>query len=721
MLRYYFVMLSLSIAVTACDDNRVDPDAASQDASTRSDGGPPTVTLTVEVRGTGSVTSTPAGIDCGASCDLELAVGTTVTLNAMADTDAQFAQWRGACVDSVEATCEVTLEEDLTITAVFGGSERHDLTVTVSGDEDSSITSTPAGIDCPGTCSADFVEGTEITLTPELGIRSRIQSWAGDGASCDGAACAVTMDADRSVDLTVEEVPVVRFSESDRDGSAVLSADRLSVMFQNSVGLAGGVRTDRSVAPESGVYYFEVTTHTPYRENVSFGIATSDTRLDENTYAGIDDNSYGVSRGGVRYRDIFQGVVPIVDTYGFIVDYRGTSPTVYLIGDEGSGAALLRTDTLTTISAPIFIFAAGAIRRMAYRELSINPGNDLTHHPLQYDPAAVLRETLPEVADALVLGWGNSFSPELEESPSFIEVTEDATVAAGTEVTVSARVTDVESGELTDSIAWEVLSSPYNSDRISATGGSITFTANAVGRHLVRARVADPRREQIVERTVVITVDGPVAQFDPVRLQLEPGLSGAGIELATNGLQAHWTGAGKMGVRANQSLYGEFWYFEMQRLVDVVPVHPNQGGGLVIGGTDLNPYEWDDIGASMSINVSGGYWHNLIPVTDFLSRLPSDPDGISYYGFAVDYRGDYPIVYLIVDDVVDEVIEMTDVTTEIYPLLYGDPIDESSSGEFDMAANFGATAFHYDATAVLTAHGVDTTEFEEGWGDVNTD
>ncbi len=70
------------------------------------------------------------------------------------------------------------------------------LAVTVTGD--GVITSDPAGIDCPETCSFNFPEGTEVTLTPVPDATSDLSAWDGD---CTGfAGCALTMDQGHAVE-----------------------------------------------------------------------------------------------------------------------------------------------------------------------------------------------------------------------------------------------------------------------------------------------------------------------------------------------------------------------------------------------------------------------------------------------------------------------------------------------------------------------------------------
>src|SRR5690606_4151142 len=68
--------------------------------------------------GSGAVSSSPAGIDCGTQCTAEFAQDTQVTLTAAPATGSTFAGWSGAC-DGVSATCVVTMAQDSQATATF--------------------------------------------------------------------------------------------------------------------------------------------------------------------------------------------------------------------------------------------------------------------------------------------------------------------------------------------------------------------------------------------------------------------------------------------------------------------------------------------------------------------------------------------------------------------------------------------------------------------------
>jgi hypothetical protein len=76
-------------------------------------------TLSVVVAGTGSVTSSPAGISCGAICTASFSKGTSITLSATPVTGMTFSGWNsGGCAGA--GTCTVTLTANTTITAMFG-------------------------------------------------------------------------------------------------------------------------------------------------------------------------------------------------------------------------------------------------------------------------------------------------------------------------------------------------------------------------------------------------------------------------------------------------------------------------------------------------------------------------------------------------------------------------------------------------------------------------
>ena len=68
--------------------------------------------------GEGTITSSPAAIDCGDTCEASLPYGTIISLTATADYGNAFLGWTG-CDSVVGRKCTVTLERDRTVTAAF--------------------------------------------------------------------------------------------------------------------------------------------------------------------------------------------------------------------------------------------------------------------------------------------------------------------------------------------------------------------------------------------------------------------------------------------------------------------------------------------------------------------------------------------------------------------------------------------------------------------------
>jgi hypothetical protein len=95
--------------------------------------GVPTQTLTVTKTGSGSgsVTSSPPGIDCGATCSFAFHKETAVTLTATAAAGSTFTGWSGACTGT--GTCAVTMDQDRAVTATFDEGNGKSTSTTYTG------------------------------------------------------------------------------------------------------------------------------------------------------------------------------------------------------------------------------------------------------------------------------------------------------------------------------------------------------------------------------------------------------------------------------------------------------------------------------------------------------------------------------------------------------------------------------------------------------------
>jgi uncharacterized repeat protein (TIGR02543 family) len=88
---------------------------------------------------------------------------------------------------------------DVKVTATFTLGQRT-LTVSKAGTGQGTVTSDRGGIDCGGTCSASFPQGTSVTLVATSAANSSFAGWSG---ACTGqSVCSVTMNADKAVTAT---------------------------------------------------------------------------------------------------------------------------------------------------------------------------------------------------------------------------------------------------------------------------------------------------------------------------------------------------------------------------------------------------------------------------------------------------------------------------------------------------------------------------------------
>jgi hypothetical protein len=180
----------------------------------------PTHMLAVSKSGTGSgtVTSDPAGIDCGSTCSNQFADGTPVTLTATPATGSVFTGWSGDCSTD---PCQLTIDADKTVTATFA-LQTKTLSVSTAGSGSGSVSSNPAGIDCGSTCAHAYDYGTSVTLTATPAAGSVFAGWSGDCAGTD--PCPLTMDAAKTVTATFASIPEALIVATAGSGSGSVSS-----------------------------------------------------------------------------------------------------------------------------------------------------------------------------------------------------------------------------------------------------------------------------------------------------------------------------------------------------------------------------------------------------------------------------------------------------------------------------------------------------------------
>lgn len=185
----------------------------------------------------------------------------------------------------------------------------------------------------------------------------------------------------------------------------------------------------------------------------------------------------------------------------------------------------------------------------------------------------------------------------------------------------------------------------------------------------------------------------------------------------------------KRAVRANVGVKpGEFRYFESHRLT--TGTLPNMGQGIITPSAQINPYccyvDPNDpdyttyvsgtpaaptlanpTPPSMTVNSTGGVFVRLVQaVTPFAPGNDINLGQTDYYGFAVDYRGTDPVVYVVAKDVNGAMIVSNGLNPGAFgganamPMLHGHPLNGAGP---HASINLGALKFHYDLAAVRAA------------------
>ena len=161
-------------------------------------------TLSLSTAGSGGgriseVTGDTSYVLCANECTKDYADGSRVVLKATPNATSKFVSWSGAC-SGTDNRCTVTMNSDKSVTATFVAVRT--LEVFVDGTGTGSVSSAPAGIDCPSDCAQRFELDESVELTPTPGEDSFFTGWTG---ACEGTGpCVIEMDAREAVIATFD-------------------------------------------------------------------------------------------------------------------------------------------------------------------------------------------------------------------------------------------------------------------------------------------------------------------------------------------------------------------------------------------------------------------------------------------------------------------------------------------------------------------------------------
>ncbi len=295
-------------------------------------------------------------------------------------------------------------------------------------------------------------------------------------------------------------------SSTDKDSSITLSADSLGVIF-SAGNTHRGVRSDISIQPASGFYYYEGRREIAVA-NLGFGVATSTASL--TNYGGFGTDSIGINAlGYIYYNQTNQlgsanSSITGTDTFGIAVDYRGVNPVVYLIASN----TLMFTQVMDQVTTPLHILAYGYQNTTGVQQ-TINAAADLVNAPFTYDVSGILSAAGVTGTAGIINGWSANAQVSI--------VNGDRNVSLGQSVTISALATDENGIDVSSSISW-------STDKgASATGSSITITDSQLATHVVTAQVLDINNQPVTSTVNVNFIDAD-ADADGLSDIVEAGL-----------------------------------------------------------------------------------------------------------------------------------------------------------------------------------------------------
>jgi uncharacterized repeat protein (TIGR02543 family) len=222
-------------------------------------------TLTATAGVGGSVFSSPPGIYCNTystACaqSATYAPGTVVTLTAVPDANYAFAGWGGDC--NGLTTCTLTMNATHNASAVFPmtSGPAYLFSIQQYSYTGMSLTSSPAGINCPPTCEALFPANTNISLTTSLSPGYNNFQLQGPGYFCSNVTTPCEIMLQASVALTVTDFaePQYDFLNVSTVGSGTVTTSPAGINCTGipyvtcSAGFTAGTSVTATASPSPG-------------------------------------------------------------------------------------------------------------------------------------------------------------------------------------------------------------------------------------------------------------------------------------------------------------------------------------------------------------------------------------------------------------------------------------------------------------------------------------
>jgi len=184
-----------------------------------------TVNVAATGGGSGSIASSPDGIQCGGDCEESFAEGAGVVYTATPSAGSAFVSWGDAAAGCGAAqVCELTVSGDQTVSARFEALQM--LTVAASGFGSGTISSNPVGIACGDDCTEAFPAGAAVALTAIAEAGWKFLQWQNAGERCStDPACELLITTSLDVYAQFEGEMTLTVSKTGAGNGTVSSAN----------------------------------------------------------------------------------------------------------------------------------------------------------------------------------------------------------------------------------------------------------------------------------------------------------------------------------------------------------------------------------------------------------------------------------------------------------------------------------------------------------------
>ena len=300
-------------------------------------------TLTVNKSGTGTVTSAPAGINCGTTCSAPFAAGSSVVLTATAGTGYQFDKWAAGCTSSSGNTCTMTMSADKTMTATFS---QNPSTVTISA---TNATATEAGL-TTGTFTFTRSGDTSAALTVNYTVSGTATAGSdytslGTSVTIAAGATSATLTVTPLQDSLVESDETVILTLATGTGYTVGTASSATVTLSsddtNTVTVTASDASATEAGLTTGTFTFTRSGDTSAALTVNYTVSGTATAGSDYTSLGTSVNiAAGATSATLTVTPVDDTLVEADET----VTLTLVTGTGYTVGIPDSATVTLRSD-----------------------------------------------------------------------------------------------------------------------------------------------------------------------------------------------------------------------------------------------------------------------------------------------------------------------------------------------------------------------------------------